>query len=362
MRLKKIATLAAAAGLAGLSLAPAQAMPPDRLYSMLAPSVWRVFGVDRDKKPLRQGSAVVIAPEILLTNCHVLKGARSIFVTQANVVHVAHLQYADPERDMCQIVARNLKAPAATLGNSERVVVGQRIYTLGAPLNLELTLSDGLVSSMRRDEQGQLHYIQISAPVSHGSSGGGLFDEEGRLIGITSAIFASGQNLNLAIPVQWQRDLARRSRAAYEADSPALRTADLPPADGVPSENPAVVAPLAIPPARAGVRASSFVHVVAPVASGYAAIDQVDKVEALDAEAGKNYERFLLRPFPRAFALAAGGGAWQAWTDKPKVEGDDPDPAIRVLTGCEAHYQRKCTLYAVDDVVVYRKPNSQASR
>jgi hypothetical protein len=101
---------------------------------------------------------------------------------------------------------------------------------------------------------------------------------------------------------------------------------------------------------------------VAPVPSGYAKVTEIDKVLALDPSAAKTYEKFLQAPFPRAFALAAGGGSWHAWTDKPKVAGDDPDPAVRVLTRCEEHFQRKCTLYAVDDVVVYRKPDSRAKR
>jgi serine protease Do len=336
--------------------------------------------MDKDKKPFKQGSAVVIAPEVLLTNCHVLKGARSFLVTQSNVMAVARLQYADPERDMCQIVARNLKAPPVRMGDSDRVVVGQRIYTLGTPMNLELTLSDGLVSALRKDANDKLHFIQISAPISHGSSGGGLFDEDGRLIGITSAGLDNGQNLNLAIPIKWQHDLASRSRATFASNSAAMQAADLPPADGVPSANasahaapsvaadvdgnPPAAAPAGVsdPGAGSGARAPGFVHAVKPVASGYARVDQVDKLLALEPGAGKSYAQFLQRPFPRAFALAAGGGSYSAWTDRPKVPGDDPDPAVRVLTRCEAQYQRKCTLYAVDDVVVYRKPGRHASR
>jgi S1-C subfamily serine protease len=368
MILRGGATFGMALALAGMSMAPAQAAAPDKLYSMLAPSVWRVIAVDKDKKPFAQGSAVVIAPEILLTNCHVLKGARGLLITQSNVMVLARLQYADPERDMCQIVARNLRAPAVRMGDSDRLVVGQRIYTLGTPMNLELTLSDGLVSALRRDGQDRLRFIQISAPISHGSSGGGLFDEEGRLIGITSAGLDNGQNLNLAIPIKWQRDLASRSRAALASDSPIVRAADLPPADGVPSEHALAVpsapatAPAASPDVDAHRPSSGFVHAVAPVPSGYAKVTEIDKVLALDPSAAKTYEKFLQAPFPRAFALAAGGGSWHAWSDKPKVAGDDPDPAVRVLTGCEEHFQRKCTLYAVDDVVVYHKPDSRTKR
>ena len=362
MSLQGIARFGVLAGIAGMATAPARAATPDKLYSMLAPSVWRVVSVDRDRKPFATGSAVVIAPETLLTNCHVLKSARRMFITQGKAEFEAHLQYADPERDMCQIVARDLKAPPVRMGDSDRVIVGQRIYTLGTPMGLELTLSDGLVSALRQDARQRLHFIQISAPISHGSSGGGLFDEDGRLIGITSAGVDKGQNLNLAIPIKWQRDLADRSRAALAADTPAVRAAELPPADGLPSPNATAMAPISVPDLGGRRPVSGFVHATAPAPSGYARIDEVDKVVALEPRAGQSYESFLKRPFPRAFAIAAGSGAFVTWTSKPKVPGDDPDPAVRVLTGCEARYQRKCALYAVDDVVVYRKADSQASR
>jgi len=373
MRVKKIGLLAAAASIAVLPVAPARALAPAKLYALLAPSVWRVVVADKDRKPFAEGSAVVIAPEVLLTNCHVLKSAKSIYITRNQVTMQAHLQYADPERDMCQIVARELKAPAVRIGDSDALAVGQRVYALGNPLGLELTLSDGLVSALRRDERQHLRLIQISAPISHGSSGGGLFDKDGRLVGITSAGYEKGQNLGLAIPIAWQRELPGRGRDAYAADSPALRNADLPPADGKPSAGALAAASNA--PANASANAPTatateantrrpapaFVHAKAPVASGYATVDQVDKLTALDPAAEKSYAAFLQRPLPRAFALATGGGTYVAWTDKPKVPGDDPDPAVRVLTRCEAQYHRSCTLYAVDDVVVYRKQERRAA-
>jgi hypothetical protein len=337
--------LAMASILAAVPTLPARAAAPDKLYAMLAPSVWRVIAADKDKKPMKQGSAVVIAPDTLLTNCHVLKGARSLFVTQANVLILAQLQYADPERDMCQIVARNIKAPAVRLGDSDHLVVGQRIYTLGTPMGLELTLSDGLVSALRLDANQRLHYIQISAPISHGSSGGGLFDDEGRLVGITSAGVDNGQNLNLAIPIKWQRDLARRgSSVADSADLPPVR--DFGPA---PAATTATTAP------AADRRASEPVHASAPVAWGYASIDDVDKVVALAPRAAQAYDKFLKLKRPRAFAFVAGGGYYSTG-DKPPAAGESPDPAVRVLQRCADTYQHTCTLYAVDDVVVYRKP------
>lgn len=358
------------------------ALPSDKLYSMLAPSVWRVVTFDADGKTLGQGSAVVIGPEALVTNCHVLAKAKSFVVRQDNVAIGATLQYIDVERDMCQIAARNLKAPAVRIGDSDSLAVGQHIYALGNPLGLEMTLSDGLVSSFRKDGNQRLRYIQISAPISPGSSGGGLFDEDGRLVGITSAGYDKGQNLNLAIPIKWLQELPARSRAALGQGAANPRPAGAAPADSAPVvvQQPPAPAPVARPPAPAPAPAPApvakapapapapasvakspasalrFIHAVTPVASGYAAITDVDKVVALEPYVGKAYEEFLRRPLPRAFALAVGGGWYSAWTVKPADSGEDPDPAIRVLSRCEAHHKRKCILYAVDDVVVFAPP------
>lgn len=396
------ATLLAMAG--GAICSAHAALPSDKLYAMLAPSVWRVVSFDADGKPLGQGSAVVIGPDALITNCHVLAKAKSFVVRQDNVAIGGTLQYIDVERDMCQIAVRNLKAPAVRIGDSDSLAVGQRIYALGNPLGLEMTLSDGLVSALRKDGNQRLRYIQISAPISPGSSGGGLFDEDGRLVGITSAGFDKGQNLNLAIPIKWLQELPGRSRAALGQGTTNPRPAVAAPADNAPVvvQQPPAPAPVtkAPPPAPASVvkapapapapvtvakapapapapasvamapapapapesvakpppSALRYIHAVAPVASGYAAVTDVDKVVALEPYVGKAYEEFLRRPWPRAFALAVGGGWYSAWTVKPADSGEDPDPAVRVLSRCEAHHKRKCVLYAVDDVVVYGRP------
>ncbi len=192
----------------------ALALTPDKFYAKTAPSVWHVFVYDADGLAFAQGSAVVIGKETLLTNCHVLAKAKRISVRQDNTTYDAKLQHIDVERDLCQITARNMVAPAVPLGDSGRLTVGQKVYTLGNPKGLELTLSDGLVSALRKDDDMALRYIQTTAPFSHGSSGGGLFDEEGRLVGITTAIAKDAQNVNFAIPINYLKDLPARSAAA----------------------------------------------------------------------------------------------------------------------------------------------------
>jgi serine protease Do len=78
--------------------------------------------------------------------------------------------------------------------------IGEKLYSIGAPLGLELTLSDGLLSA-KRALSGS-HLIQTTAPISPGSSGGGLFDAYGNLVGITTFLLKNSENLNFAIAAQ----------------------------------------------------------------------------------------------------------------------------------------------------------------
>jgi hypothetical protein len=87
--------------------------------------------------------------------------------------------------------------PIAGVRSYESLEVGEAAYTLGSPVGLELTLSNGIVSG-RRDENGH-RYVQTTAPISPGSSGGGLFDARGNLIGITTLALVGRENLNQAL-------------------------------------------------------------------------------------------------------------------------------------------------------------------
>ena len=211
--------------IAGLLVKPAlsQAMTPAELFAQVSPSVWRVQTLDRDGLLLGQGSAVVIGPGQLVTNCHVLAKARRVQLRhegRADAVP-ARLVLWDPPRDLCQLEARTVTAAAVALTPSALVAVGQPAYAIGHPKGLDLTMSAGLVSSMRRNDAGQLVLVQTSAAISGGSSGGGLFNEQGALLGLTTlaSVTADAQNLNFAIPADWISDLPRRHTAARAAEA-----------------------------------------------------------------------------------------------------------------------------------------------
>ncbi|HEY1229737.1 MAG TPA: trypsin-like peptidase domain-containing protein, partial [Ramlibacter sp.] len=98
-----------------LAAAPSWALAPDELFRQVSPSVWQVGTLDGQGKPIATGSAVVIAPATLVTNCHVLKGAARVVVRQHTATHAARLQHADTERDLCQLTAASLQAPAVPI-------------------------------------------------------------------------------------------------------------------------------------------------------------------------------------------------------------------------------------------------------
>jgi hypothetical protein len=148
----------------------------------------------------RIGSAVAVSESDLLTNCHVV-GDR----TEVSLVH-------DRKELKAAVVSMNVNADRCVLRTEARlpkwvgvrpyddIKVGERAVTIGTPQGLELTIAEGIVSSKRSQNDSKL--IQTSAPISQGSSGGGLFDAQGELLGITTFYFKAGQNLNFAVAAE----------------------------------------------------------------------------------------------------------------------------------------------------------------
>ena len=200
--------------LAALSLALTLAMPAaaetaSQVFQKVSPSIVVVVTYDAAGKPAELGSGVMLPNRTVATNCHVLKDGTQYRVRYGDKVYPARLDKSDWDRDVCSLSAPDLPAPPVLLGNTKTLQVGAPVYAIGAPEGLQLTLSEGIVSSLRPVGGGS--YIQTTAAISPGSSGGGLFDDEGHLLGLTSFFVAQGQQLNFALPVEWIESLAQRS-------------------------------------------------------------------------------------------------------------------------------------------------------
>ncbi len=191
--------------------APAAAVSPaleaPALFKLISPSVFKV--VVASSSGTSQGSAVAVSPTELLTNCHVLEGAQTVSLRQGKLSRVAQLARANPAADRCVLVVSEANlTPIRGVREYAELQVGEPLYTLGSPSGLELSLASGLLSGKR--EEGSLSYVQTTAPISPGSSGGGLFDARGNLVGVTTLVLAGrerlNQSLNFAIPAEafWQ--------------------------------------------------------------------------------------------------------------------------------------------------------------
>lgn len=167
------------------------------------------------------GSGFLVSGDgLLVTAAHVIEGAvaATVQLRGGGEFPVEGVVFRDRRLDLAIIRISGLELPTIEFGDSDGLDVGQRIYVVGAPLGLSSTVSDGLVSQLRSVDGTRL--IQISAPVSPGSSGGPVVTEAGRVVGVVvSGVRGGGaENLNFALPSNYVR--GEVVRAAQSATSP----------------------------------------------------------------------------------------------------------------------------------------------
>jgi S1-C subfamily serine protease len=173
-------------------------LDPSQVFAVTSPSVYFVVSGDASSRYASIGSAVAVSGRELLTNCHVVSQNANILISDgASPPWSARVRYADQEGDRCVLESLQRVRAVPGIGAYVDLQVGERVYTIGNPSGLVRTLSEGLISGLRR-RQG-LKLVQTSAAISPGSSGGGLFDGRGRLIGITTFLVSDLGNLGFAI-------------------------------------------------------------------------------------------------------------------------------------------------------------------
>jgi len=164
--------------------------------SIVIINVWDITG-----SQIGQGSGFFISETgLILTNAHVIDNAYSAEVTTSyNSYEYVKIIYSDEKRDLALIKVEYENSPKIELNDFNIIEIGQRVVAIGNPLGFEKTVSDGLISGIRYLENVEL--LQITVPISPGSSGGALFNLDGELIGITSSTIESGQSINFAISI-----------------------------------------------------------------------------------------------------------------------------------------------------------------
>ena len=197
-----------------------EAKTPIEIFKQASKSIVFINTFDEKGGLVSSGSGVVIDKEgDVVTNFHVIERAAKLVVVYERKEYAASLKFADRQRDVCSLAVPGLNAVPVTLRKSSEIDIGSRVYAIGFPMGVGLTFSDGIISNYREVAGGR--YIQFTAPMSLGSSGGGLFDDQSHLIGIPTYFVTQGQLLNFALPVEWITDLPSRHLALYGDSSAA---------------------------------------------------------------------------------------------------------------------------------------------
>jgi S1-C subfamily serine protease len=184
-------------------------------YETVGPAVASVLALDKDKRPIGQGSGVVFTPDgYLLTNSHVVSRGRDFQIGLPDGKKApARLVGDDPETDLAVLQMFASGLDYARFGSSKRLRIGELVVAIGNPLGYQTTVTAGIVSALGRSlraRSGRLieSVIQTDAPLNPGNSGGPLVDGRGLVVGINTAMAGAAQGICFAIGIDRAQDVA----------------------------------------------------------------------------------------------------------------------------------------------------------
>jgi putative serine protease PepD len=201
------------AALALLGATAADGAELKELAEQVRPSVVRLDCLSRGGEAKSSGTGFFISADgRLVTNAHVVDGCAGMTATLGDKtkLELEGLLATDKDHDLAILKAPAGKHPALALGSSEKIAQGDEVVVIGSPLGLAGTLSAGIVSAIREGGVPEMpetkkmeRLLQLTAPISPGSSGSPVVDSEGSVVGVAvMASLGSAQNINFAVPVE----------------------------------------------------------------------------------------------------------------------------------------------------------------
>ena len=212
---------------------PPTSLSTREIATRATPATVTIVTFDAAGDTLAQGSGFFVrSSAVVLTNWHVMQGAAAAVVIRPNGEEFSRVHFLDGDSTIDLAL---LKVPGYGLPvlptRADAPAVGERVVTIGSPLGLAKTVAEGIVSAVRVVDGHKL--IQISAPISHGSSGGAVLDQAGRVFAVSTAQIADGQQLNFAVPVRYALGLLTESHternliAVFGGNGPAAGSASV---------------------------------------------------------------------------------------------------------------------------------------
>jgi serine protease Do len=275
-------------------------MPPDAQPRTPAPNTPRRApqrpGEEPPLRNLGQGSGFIFSADgYVLTNAHVVANAEEVTVRLTDKREFkAKVVGSDQRTDVAVLKIDAIGLPKVTIGDSEKVRVGEWVMAIGSPFGFENTVTAGIVSAKTRETGELTPFIQTDAAVNPGNSGGPLFNIKGEVVGINSQIFSDGGGyigISFAIPINTANDVANqiikggkvtRGRIQIQMESQPISD-DLAESFGLP-KNPGVMIEAVDkdgPAGKAGIQPKDIIRKV----NGVAVKNNVDVIRAISNKA-----------------------------------------------------------------------------
>lgn len=199
---------------------PVRALPPDGLVYELKQSVVKIFVVDKFGNQ-GVGSGIVVAPDHIATNCHVIADAKGVHVIKYGNSYAPVALKADWKHDLCLLRFEKLDMPAVQLSSSKSLQYAQPVFAIGFPNNVMMPMTSyGEVEALYPMDDGYI--IRASATFRLGSSGGAIFDDSGALVGLTTLKSPGRNAYYYSIPSDWIIPLMQQAevKVATQKESP----------------------------------------------------------------------------------------------------------------------------------------------
>lgn len=193
--------------------APPTSLTPAQIAERAIPSVVLI------RTPTGIGTGFAADDERIVTNLHVIFGAETATIIESGGRELTEVLVvaADPARDLVLLRVPTLTLPTLPIAADPEPRPGDRVVAIGHPLGLGNTVSDGLVSALRRLDE-DLTLLQISAPIAPGSSGGPLFNDRGEVIGVATLHSRAAQSLNFGVPIRYLQPLLSATGGRHLAE------------------------------------------------------------------------------------------------------------------------------------------------
>ncbi|HEY3252075.1 MAG TPA: tetratricopeptide repeat protein [Ignavibacteria bacterium] len=178
----------------------------DEIFASVNDAIVVVEAYDFDGAKSMQGSGVIIKDKnILVTNFHIFAGSEKLkLMHKDKEIKFTEIIGFSVDRDVLVLKLEDGDYPQIKIGTTTDLKVGGKVYAIGSPMGLENTMTEGIVGGFRKfdDKKNNIEYVQISAALSPGSSGGAVLNSSGELIGISTMGMKEGENLNFAIKIE----------------------------------------------------------------------------------------------------------------------------------------------------------------